>query len=847
MSSGLLPEPFYHALRSTEGKVFVTADPFLAEALKIDTGYPYIQDIFTWASEKAKKNKPNPLDLLEAFDKALARIGRTGETYFPEHWAMAQRLGRDWQEVLWATSSLQEALGYWKALKAEKEIAQLFALYEKNALTWLQQLPLPLIDSSKGIFWENFVDFIHHYHQYLSQKNRLFAEEALQQVLHSSDMAWEKVVFLHVYSSYPLLEKVIANGAKAGAEVWRWDTELLSTMLPEVWDKPFPGTRVATWPDSARQVTIYERPSLIELLEEAAQTLAAWHNQNPEARIAVWGREDTLIIFQQFIEKQLPYQEIISAKPTALWESTQVGKSLQPLLLDGLAGKVRAWPMVSASEDPADQWAATLYAQVTSKMVPEDPNAWQFLFQLLQSRNPIYKGIFPQTRIYLGRLPQIAGGAYDALFLINPPGEFLGRWERVSFWPAGLRRRFFSPEAHRKLGWRLLSLLLWGSKNIFLWRLAGVENSTPIEDLLTHADSLSIAKYFTISPSPPNPPPPRLASQPLTPNTPLSASTPLSPSELSQLFICPRRFYWQKVLSERPASEAAEIGTLLHEIVGWAFRSRRAPHAAYEASLRKVAYRLSCRRLYYRLGRIRARDQQPLWKRKYKPLRPFMAQVSQPILHSLTALLYESAANPQKVLRFRHFAQFYHRLHFFSETPVSLPSPPIKGRIDLLIEAWTDPTTGEVLESPRRYLIDFKSSLSQDVKKLHTIPWDWRWPETNEPYTPPKKFPESGLQALIYLHALSKSGGATLNSLPTIVIINLWWRPKQEAGPDTLYAAFHPEGIQEYLNKLEQLISNIVPKLEKKSKEGALAFPQTTDHYSCRYCDFALLCDRLEV
>lgn len=853
MNSSLLPEPFYHALRSAEGKVFVTADPFFAKALKAETNYPDITDIFTWASEKVKQAKPNPLDLLVAFDEALATIGLSGESYFPEHWAMAQHLGRDWQEVLWATSSLTEALHYWYALEQEKEIQRLFALYKEKNDPWLTNLNIPLKNAQDNYkFWKSFSNFICIYHEKLEKRGLLFAEGALQAIVSNKSFDWSNVVFLHLYSSYPIVEKAILQGANAGAQVWRWDTDSLSGILPEVWDTPFPHTEIAPWPDRKRNVTIYERSFRIELLEEAAEKIIEWHKNNPNARIAVWSSEELFPLIRHLLESKLDSKEVLSPQAPTLWESTQVGQELQQYLLEGLAGRIPAWPKVckksaSPTEDSADQWAAKLYDQVRPKMRADDPRAWEFLFQLLQSPNPTHEGVSPQTRIYLARLPQIAGGAYDALFLIDPPREFLGRWERVSFWTAGLRRRFFSPEAHQKLGWRLVSLLLWGSKTIFLWRLAGAENRTPIEDLLTHAESLGLSKYFQICPLPSHSPAQLPTPSPASPPIPFPTPITLSPSEVGQLFICPRKFYWQKTLPPRPSSEPAEIGTLLHESVGWAFRPRRPSIQPYEASLRQVAYRLSRRRLYYRLARIQDHEGKRPWKQKYKPLRPFLAQAGQPVLHSLTALLYPPPTDKKKTLRFYHFVRFHDRLSFLSEKTITPKHSPIKGRIDLLIKSCIHPNPAKSFLSPQHYLVDFKSSLPEDIKKLEHIPWNWSWPEKDKPYKPPKNFPEPALQALFYLYALSQETPPP-NPLPTIVIINLWWRPKQEGAPEVPYAALNPEETQEYLRtQLGPLITTILSELKERLEGGASAFPQTPDRSRCRYCDFALLCDRLEV
>lgn len=884
MNSSLLPEPFYHALRSAEGKVFVTADPFFAKALKAETNYPDITDIFTWASEKVKQAKPNPLDLLVAFDEALATIGLSGESYFPEHWAMAQHLGRDWQEVLWATSSLTEALHYWHALEQEKEIQRLFALYKEKNDPWLTNLNIPLKNAQDNYkFWKSFSKFICIYHEKLEKRGLLFAEEALQAIVSNKSFDWSNVVFLHLYSSYPIVEKAILQGAKAGAQVWRWDTDSLSEILPEVWDTPFPHTEIAPWPDRKRNVTIYERSFRIELLEEAAEKIIEWHKNNPNARIAVWSSEELFPLIRHLLESKLDSKEVLSPQAPTLWESTQVGQELQQYLLEGLAGRIPAWPKVckksaSPTEDSADQWAAKLYDQVRPKMRADDPRAWEFLFQLLQSPNPTHEGVSPQTRIYLARLPQIAGGAYDALFLIDPPREFLGRWERVSFWTAGLRRRFFSPEAHQKLGWRLVSLLLWGSKTIFLWRLAGAENRTPIEDLLTHAESLGLSKYFQICPLPSHSPAQLPTPSPASPPIPFPTPITLSPSEVGQLFTCPRKFYWQKTLPPRPSSEPAEIGTLLHESVGWAFRPRRPSIQPYEASLRQVAYRLSRRRLYYRLARIQDHEGKRPWKQKYKPLRPFLAQAGQPVLHSLIRILDQSYQYPQQILRFCYFTQRRDKLRFFSEEKIQLlgaviSSPccltptttggkthissgiSLTGRIDLLITALTD-KTGKELPIPPTYLIDFKSSLAKNINKPDNIPWDWQWPDESNPYAPPRSFPEPLLQVLLYAYALVKSGKISSDSPLTIAILNLWWRPKQsidtsahnsEKNEDTPCVSLSAKEIEHYNDKLAKLIQAILKGLSKVSTASINSFLQTNDRKICKYCDFALLCDRLEV
>ena len=870
--SALLAEPIIEALRAEASSelLVVTADPFFAQALQAEGGSFRCVDVFTWASEYVGVPKPTAIDLYEAYKKALKQVGPEIEGDILETWEAAQRLARDWEEVYLGTLRFSDAEKYWKALAESRQLQEFFQLYPKGQEpAWLSLLPLPHRRSPYlGDFWKKLQEFLEAYQRHLRHHKKAFSEKALQRIYEGlAEKRYKKdlppVFFVHLYASYPVMEAILKEAPTVGWTVGGWEVQPLQDTLPEIWaGYPLPSV-AATAPTSSRPITIHLRPTLVEVLTDAAEAIKDYLHQHPEAKLAIWceGEAATLLrYFLQQVDSALEPQ--LSPAEGTLWETTQLGAALQSFLLQGLRKGWPHWPKIeelipqATESSPAEKYARSLYDLVQRDGKATDSTAWQLLFSLLQRESPLAEGAFgKQVRAYIGRLSQLAGGQYDALFLVAPPAEPLGSWERPSFWLPSLRNQFFPRAKHHQLCWRLMSILLWGSREIFLWRQSAQEYQTPIEELLRHAEPLGLGKAFCMRPGLPAP------SFSLPQPTPLemapSAPSPpsfLSPSAVSQLFVCPRRFYWQQQLSDLPPTDAVQLGRYLHTLVETTFQRKQGK----PLPLRRLGYILSWRRWYYRLGRIHRypeRGKEPLrWERKYRFLRAFLARSTEAVGSGLYNLLQGDSAqiaSPQRI-PLRIWAKAPGRYRFRSEVPVRsiVGSVLVTGRMDLLIE--TLPFSAA--EPVEQILVDFKPSvreLPSTPQFLEEMTLDWEAQQRG--FSSPKGFLAEAFQLLSYAYFLQQGG----ERLDQAALISLWWRPKPKrsafslptptADPKlpVLLQVYDAQVLEGAAGSLERIWEQLALKIPETLPKGTSEFPQTADHNLCGSCSYALLCDRL--
>jgi len=868
---------------SSAKPTLVVLDPYMAQALAGQLGPHYkVQDLFTWASETLAARKPNPIDLLEVFDESLKENKiKLLEESLPFRWRLAQLFAQDWQEVLLSTSSLEEALKRWEELAEHQHIQSLFPL-QSDPPPWLKLIPLPLksADTLKA-FWVRFKDFLQTYVETLKKKGFEFSEGALQKLI--PENRFEGVLFLHVYSVYPLLEKLLKTAShKVG-----WDITPLNQALPEAWADYTPLSETYPFPaQKPRKVYLHTSFVLTALIKSAAQQIATWVKAAPEgACAAVWCHPASEPLLRHFLKQEGLAPEQLSPQAPTLWEGTEIGKFLRPCLREGLEGRLYTWPEpppLSAEEAPsaAESWARHLY-QIVCRGEAHNPLHWNFLVQLFQEKAPTLPPFPGSVRLYIGQLTQLTGGCYDALFLVDPPLEPLGPWARPSFWIASLRKQFYSPAQHNRLAWRLQSVLLWASQEVWIFRLADPTRVPPIEELLVHREALGLKEEFAAVQSElpsvkASVPVPRPIEEP-----PQGApKVSLSPSRVSSLFRCPRRFYWESALPEEgPPKEALSIGRLMHELVRYIVagkasscspvetrwtrppngtKSRKASSCSpVETTLAKLAYRASRRRLLYRAARLLTPAERRLLGRthSYRILMPILAEMGQPLMQALVELLQPGLHQKPRSgppWRWHHFRPLAtHRYQFYVEfcleqlRPSSsrTPLPSLAGRLDLLIEA------PSATSSPERFLLDFKQRLpreTQPTKVLEGLLETLQALQDKEAFTPPQHYDEALFQVMSYAWYLNQIG----QSVTKIGLVSLWWRPQRKTpspsknsheGPLLSFSLDPCE--EKYLRSLWEEISSLLAARPLEPAE----FPQTPDKESCRYCDFALLCDRLRV
>lgn len=857
--TGLLPTAMREALdkRLGEKPTVVVADPYLAHALRTETGYDGFTDIYTWAVERCGTHKPNPIDLFWAYKAGLKAIGLPyARQALPEYnpaevWDAAQRLGRDWEEVLRGVSSLQEAQTFWQNLAAHRLIQKTFELYEKEEPPlWLKALPFPYRSPKHTrTFWERLKDFLAAYQRYLHRKKLTFSEEALHR-LRAIEQTYEGVIFLHIYGLYPAVAGFLKHAVTCGAEIWSWDVQPLKATLSDIWGSYDTHAQTFSFPHRRRSVSLYLRATLLEVIEAAAQKIANYLQRRPDARIAVWCEGEAAALLRYFLE-QAGLGPLLSPASLTLAEATQTGRQLISYISAGMAGQLSEWPPLEGDfSDPAERWTKALYKIVQQYKSPQSSEAWRFLLRLLQSEAPQDRISFsPDTRVYIGRLTQLAGGCYDAVFLVESPAEPLGRWMRPSFWLASLRRKFSPPEWHQQTAWRLISLLLWGSGEVHLFRRSGHEYLSPLEEFLRNSDLFDAQNDF----APPEEAPPPVIN-PAPPQPLLYDGMPsqrlLSPSLVGQFIVCPRRAYWAQILTERPPNQAAAVGQILHEVVARSFPSRK-------ISLRRLAHKFSRRRTFYRLT-SRKSNHRSGWQRAYRLLRPLIAEVGQPILKTLLDLLNPASSSLSgKRIRWRHLCA-HPPVHckFISESWISHPTLPLAGRMDLVVEVDTiNPDTGETLT--RRILLDFKSSVYKEPSKLPKVVAaaceGIEQLTLQQGYRTPKDFRDVVFQLALYAWMLAEQG----KPIDKAALISLWWRPSGflplQASKPSGHAPAHDtrlpyeayEGVE--ISLLSESLANLIVLIDAYLKKATAQenFPMTKERSHCTYCDFALLCDRL--
>lgn len=856
----------YLSEAESESLTFIVPDPYWVRVLRGQFPEKRFQDIFTWAAEKTKSFKPDPLELLDAVEYVQQHMGFHFEGSLAERWSFAHRFARDWEEVLLGTLSVEEALRYWDNLSQHRAIQRLFGLQgEGEALEWLAYLPLPR--QSRTVleaFWGNLTSFVRTYQAFLQEKNKFFAEASLQKLLGETKV-WEDVVFIHLYSTYPLMERVIAHALSCGARAWSWNVTSLQETLAEIWEG-FPSGEEGPLGSTKRPVSLIECPTLVEVVEKAAQDIATYLIKHPSAVIAVWCEREVEPLLRHFWEKEASLCEVVAPPVPTLWEATEVGATLQKFLVAGLAGRCTQWPEApQGSTSAADRWAERLYRRIQEGASPADPEAWRFLFELFQAEVPEAPVIPASVRAYVGRLSQLAGGAYDALFVIAPSVEPLGSWSRPTLWLTSLRRQFFPREKHYQLLWRLQSILLWGSKEVLLYRQSGEAYQTPLEEFIRYGKVLGLESFFQEPASLAHRGEARVTFSPFSPDTPLPAITKWSPTQVAQFFICPRRFYWRQLLTDLPLSEPAQMGILMHELVESRFRNRKQSTSPARLSLRRLAYRFSPRRLKRQMCFLLRRGSSSkaladLTKDKsLRVLWPFVVEVGQPVLRVLAHLslpadrgeVLSKASFPLRWHHFRSFAKPIITCWVESTITSSLPTRHlIHGRVDLLVQV--EQEVSEQAGPSPMYLIDFKQavpsrpafperllfSMTQSLAELQA-----------SLFSPPKDYQEVVFQLLTYLWMLHRER----YPVEAGYIVSLWWRPAQKkksysdsgqekSKPFVTYSASDVSTEFEVLENLWTMICTH-PSMGK----GSEAFPQTSDKRSCTYCDFALLCDRLEV
>jgi len=861
---------------SSHGKkpILVVPTPYMARALAGQLGSGYlVQDLFTWAGKSSPdRREPNPLELFQIFREALAKSRKASrdekekgaapaedprdekdvalaKDALPYQWQLAQIWAKDWEEVLLGTSSLEEALQYWNNLSEHQQIEKLFSLFN-DPPTWLELIPIPARSlENMQEFWNKFGFFQNSYLSLFSEKRLRFNEEALQELV--AERKLNGALFLHLYSAYPLLEKL----AREAPHRVGWKVDSLRKALPEVWgDFPSPSEAWDFPVQKPRKVELHTGSTLTLVLREAARHIATWLRSAPsEACAAIWCQPESEPLLRHFLQKEGVPSEALSPQAPTLWESTDIGRFLRPYLLRGLEGRLDAWPAPPALPTdplPAEAWAHKLY-DIARELEARSPLHWRFLHSLFQERIAVSEPFPPSVRLYVGQLTQLAGGHYDVLFLVDPPVEPLGPWARPSFWLASLRKRFYSPTQHNRLAWRLQSVLLWASQEVRIFRLADPTRIPPIEELLTYHQALGLQEEFAFDPTKSTSvavafmPEPRPIEDP-PPHSHLRAS--LSPSRVSALFRCPRRFYWQSVLpQEGPPQEALLIGRLMHELVRRTAAGKTASSGPIKATLANLAYRGSRRRLFYRAARLLSPEERRLLRRthSYRLLMPILAEASQPLLQALIRLLLPETYQPPQTpsaLRWRHFKVeplHTHRYHFYVEWPIPPSSPlPLDGRVDLLVE---DPS------APQRVLLDFKQRLPREtdpVKTFQGLEEVLQALQTPSPFKPPSHYDEALFQVLSYAWYLNQVG----KPVDKAVLVSLWWRPRRKASPLPQNGDTQPM-VEVQLDaslqaKIEELWTGISSLFSKKGMKPA-DFPQTPDKEICRYCAFALLCDRL--
>ena len=845
-------------------------DDYQAKYLELQLPDYKVDGLYSYLSQRWNFSIASGTDIYEAFQKALQKVlPNPPPLPFLEGWSYAQHLAEDIREILLSLSPLGEMQDLLKPLRSawqevanEKALQETFALKgEDDDLPWLQVLPLPrtypgpvmrTLQQELPQIAENFLNYL------WEKKRKVLGEELFMQ-----KPLREKVVLWNIFSPEKRIQEWIQYQVHQGhAQVWGWDIHPLQECLGKpLWplQNASPSTQMLYLPRTfspcqARKAELKNSyRTITELLEEASKEVVDAYKQGKV--VGVWiGDAKVKAIFEHILRDR-GFTGPALTHPTLL--DTQIGTFLREAYRAGKVPSVDRIPLPE-TEEPAEREAFRLYSLFYQGA--EGRNLMGLLhFLRFLGRQPMpLPWPSPSANLLSGTLAQLSGLTYEKLFVLLPSADPLGPWFRPSFLPAPIRARYYPPTYRSYTAWRLLTLLLYGAQETYIYQLAGQENQSPLEEFLTYVPRKypCLKEIWAISVNPTPPKVPSYTGPSPEPLLPLPASgvmqppQAISPTDLYSFLQCPRQYYLAKVarLPEDRPSVQALLGTWLHEglraaLVGFPFPPKgpyRRPQHLFLDSLSILKKLWAPRRLYRILRRAYYRVQ-----RHNAPILP-------PLSQNPEARFYLRLWADSGRIFYKHIRDHYPKA---STSPPQFPlilypevwlngsiaplhEPTLRGRLDLLI---TSPNHTPFLA------IDYKTGpLPKDIAELASFADLWQ--KTLQSITttnlPPQKIPNRiDFQAFTYVmnfpspfalivaNAISPSNYAVyqLSEWEQTEVRRLW---------------------QASFRLLESRWKDLIKVLAHSSEparqaEIATLFPMTTNEQSCKYCPYKLLCQRL--
>ncbi len=825
-----------------------------------------VEGLYSYLSRKAGFSIASALDIYESFQVALAKaLGDTPAIPFLEAWDYAKNFSEDIREILLSFAPhrgdqefLEPLLSVWKAVSEEKALEALFAFKsDEKDIPWVEVLQLPRAYTGPVIktLYEKIPEVAKAFLYFLWEERR----KVLGEELFLSRPLEDKVILWNIFVQERRIQEWIHHQIEAGqAKWWGWDIRPLRDCIgAPLWL----GDGVPARPSYDQVFTPWEARALYlknsfrsqtELLEVVAEEIARAYREGH--MVGVWVGEASV---KPLLEKLLwahGASDLTLMHPTL--SQTQVGSFLRKAYQEGripAPNNLPGWSEGSSAEDMVYHLYYLFYKASNAKNL----NAlMQFLHFLDRVPAPLPWPAPPENFI-TGGLAQLAGLAYEKLFIVLPPNEPLGAWFRPSFLPVPIRRRYYPPTHRTYTAWRLLTILLYGARETHIYQIAGEENQSPLEDFLIYFPKqhpcLKTLWAIEGSRAEASTPPPTLwassaLSLPLPATTPCKPPEAISPSDLYDFLVCPRRYYLRKIASipQGPAAQEAFLGNWLHQGLSRALvrmprssKTRQPPQALFLSEV-SILERLWAPGRLYRI--LRSAYYWTLQESGLK-LPPLSQNPEMRFWHRLWAqsgrIFYERIFNActGPDVKYSTNLRLYPEV-WISKALAPGHVPTLRGRMDLLI------TTEENIPL---FALDYKTgALSKNLGDFANFLNAWKraldW--VTQGGNPPAQMVRNiDLQGFSYVMNFPASFSLiTASAISGANFVSYRLSDDERSGVRHLWEMSFGVVYNRWL-ELCKVLSGEPEESQCRAVEAL--FPMTPNERSCVYCPYKLLCQRL--
>ncbi len=827
-----------------------------------------VEGLYSYLSRRAGFSIASALDIYESFQASLRRVlPEEPAIPFLEGWEYASNFSEDLREILLGLrlherqeACMEPLLSVWQSVSEEKTLQELFALGRgDDDILWMQVLQLPRAYAGPTIraLYEKIPDLAKNFLLYLWQ----IKKKALGEELFINKPLGDKVVLWNIFSSEKRIHEWIQYQVGGGrAEVWGWDTSRLQACIgAPIWSVEEPSSALslkrAFCPWVAREIHLQNRfRSRTELLEEAAKEIAAAYHEGYV--VGVWMGDSAVAPLLEELLREQGFKGPALTPPTL--SQTRTGSFLREAYREGRIPSPDKLPLWEEGEE-AEKQAHRLYDFFYRTGGANNLMAFLHFLRFLDRLSSPLPWPAPPAKFFSGRLAQLAGLAYEKLFIILPPSEPLGSWFRPSFLPASIRRAWYPPRYRTHTAWRLLTLLLYGSQETHIYQLAGEENQSPLEDFMIYLprkypclkDIWTIRRPQEATSAFPRP---SLLSSAIPIPLPNTSVWPdlkgISPSDLYDFLICPRRYYLRRLagIPRTAVSLEAFLGNWLHEGLHMALIGTRpsSSHLSRQRSqtlllknLATLEKLLAPRRLY----RILRSVYHFMRRRDDAPKLPSLIQA--PEMRFWHRLWAESGRIFYGHIRrlcteMGHTSPLLLRPEVWIDKSIAPDGEPtLQGRMDLLI---TDEKNTPLLA------LDYKTGAlsSKSLGKLAEFRSAWEktldWIQQGG-HPPKQEVRSTDLQGFVYVMNFPASFTLiTASALSEYSYIEYRLSDDERLKVRDLWQkSFNI--VKNRSSALWEAIRGVAGERSRQVVEAL--FPMTPEESNCRYCAYKLLCQRL--